>query len=142
MYVQNNDDSLFKCCIVFISFTYTVVFFTHSLIFEVLISDKLNRNIQLGRCFIVGFVAGKVKLLYLGSWFVKQGTWTSLIKVIVEIKQPPRKREREREREADRYRLQTGLQDCRAGSDQNHIFRKIENLSMKPILTINVVSHQ
>lgn len=75
-----------------------IIFFTHALIFEVLISDKLNRNIQLGRCFIVGFVAGKVKLLYLGSWFVKQGTWISLIKVIVEIKQHPRKTERERER--------------------------------------------
>lgn len=118
--------------------SYSSLFFTHALIFEVLISDKLNRNIQLGRCFIVGFVAGKVKLLYLGSWFVKQGTWISLIKVIVEIQQHPRKRERE----ADKSRLQTGLQDCRAGSDQHHIFRKIENLSMKPILTINVVSHQ
>lgn len=74
-----------------------IILFTHALIFEVLISDKLNRNIQLGRCFIVGFVAGKVKLLYLGSWFVEQGTWISLIKVIVEIQQHPRKRERERQ---------------------------------------------
>lgn len=73
-----------------------IIFLTHALNFEVLISDKLNRNIQLGRCLIVGFVAGKVKLLYLGSWFVKQGTWISLIKVIVEIKQHPRQRERGR----------------------------------------------